>query len=156
MSRSRSEKHHPKSHTPADLRSPKSFPDFSPLLADTARPLLCPLLRVEMATSRHLIRQQGCRGGAGRLASARLDSETPWPLAIARAARASRPRADGSPGALNPGTSWRRAPRCFGEGRLTDCLFLTKAGLSACAVVKDVRASDLPWIPDEGYHRSTA
>jgi len=44
--------------------------------------------------------------------------------------------------------------RGFGEGRSPDCLFLTKAGLSACAEVKDVRASDLPWVPDEGYRGS--
>ena len=41
--------------------------------------------------------------------------------------------------------------RGFGEGRPPDCLILTKAGLDACAEVKGVRASDLPWIPDEGY-----
>jgi len=36
-----------------------------------------------------------------------LDAETPWSLAILKAdARASRPRADGSAGAPNPGTSW--------------------------------------------------
>jgi Replication-relaxation len=44
--------------------------------------------------------------------------------------------------------------RGFGEGRPPDCLFLTKAGLSACAEVKGVRASDLSWIPDEGYRGS--
>ena len=44
--------------------------------------------------------------------------------------------------------------RGFGEGRPPDCLFLTKAALSVCAEVKGVRASDLPWIPDEGYRGS--
>jgi Replication-relaxation len=42
----------------------------------------------------------------------------------------------------------------FGQGRPPDCLFLTKAGLSACAEVKGVRASDLSWIPDERYQGS--
>ena len=41
--------------------------------------------------------------------------------------------------------------RGFGEGRPPDCLFLTKAGLSDCAEVKGVRASDLSWIPNESY-----
>ena len=44
--------------------------------------------------------------------------------------------------------------RGFGEGRPPDCLFLTKVGLSACAEIKGVRASELPWIPDEGYRGS--
>jgi hypothetical protein len=44
--------------------------------------------------------------------------------------------------------------RGFGEGKPPDCLFLTKAGLSACAERKGVRASDLPWIPDESYRGS--
>jgi len=44
--------------------------------------------------------------------------------------------------------------RGFGEGRPPDCLFLTNAGLIACAELKGVRASDLPWIPDEGYRSS--
>jgi len=44
--------------------------------------------------------------------------------------------------------------RGFGEGRPPDCLFLTKAGLSAIAEARGVRASDLPWIPDEGYRGS--
>jgi len=44
--------------------------------------------------------------------------------------------------------------RGFGEGRPPDCLFLTKAGLSACAESKGVRASDLSWVPDEGYRAS--
>jgi hypothetical protein len=46
------------------------------------------------------------------------------------------------------------ARRGFGEGRPPACLFLTKAGLNACADVRGVRASDLPWTPDEGYRSS--
>jgi hypothetical protein len=44
--------------------------------------------------------------------------------------------------------------RGFGEGRPPDCLLLTKAGHRAYAEVKGVRASDLSWIPDEGYRGS--
>jgi hypothetical protein len=44
--------------------------------------------------------------------------------------------------------------RNFGQGRPVDCLFLTKLGSRACARAKGVRASDLPWIPDEGYRDS--
>jgi len=44
--------------------------------------------------------------------------------------------------------------RGFGEGRPPDCLFLTKAGLNACAEARGVRASELPWIPDEDYRGS--
>jgi len=44
--------------------------------------------------------------------------------------------------------------RGFGEGRPPDCLFLAKAGLSVCAEIRGVRASDLSWIPDEGYRSS--
>ncbi len=44
--------------------------------------------------------------------------------------------------------------RNFGEGRPPDCLYLTKLGRSVCAEAKGVRASDLPWIPDEGYQES--
>jgi len=44
--------------------------------------------------------------------------------------------------------------RGFGEGRPPDCLLLTKGGLSAIAQAKGVRASDLSWIPDEGYRDS--
>jgi len=44
--------------------------------------------------------------------------------------------------------------RNFGQGRPPDCLFLTKLGLSACAKAKGVRASDLSWIPDDGYRDS--
>jgi len=44
--------------------------------------------------------------------------------------------------------------RGFGEGRAPDCLFLTKGGLSALATARGVRASDLSWIPDEGYRGS--
>jgi hypothetical protein len=61
---------------------------------------------VEMAASRHLVRQHGCRGGGGRIATAGRMRKTPWSLAIAEAgARALRPRADGSAGEPNPGTS---------------------------------------------------
>ncbi len=42
----------------------------------------------------------------------------------------------------------------FGEGRPPACWFLTKTGLSACAEAKDVRASDLSWIPDSSYKES--
>ena len=41
--------------------------------------------------------------------------------------------------------------RGFGEGRPPACWFLTKAGLAEIAVAKDVRPSDLPWIPDQSY-----
>lgn len=44
--------------------------------------------------------------------------------------------------------------RAFGEGRPPDCLHLTKLGLIACADAKGVRASDLSWIPDQGYRGS--
>jgi len=44
--------------------------------------------------------------------------------------------------------------RGFGEGRPPDCLLLIEAGLSAIAEARGVRASDLPWIPDEGYRLS--
>lgn len=44
--------------------------------------------------------------------------------------------------------------RGFGEGRPPDCLFLTKPGLSSLAEARGVRASDLPWIPDESYRGS--
>ena len=44
--------------------------------------------------------------------------------------------------------------RGFGEGRPPACWFLTKAGLSACSEAKDVRASDLSWIPDSSYKES--
>ena len=41
--------------------------------------------------------------------------------------------------------------RGFGEGRPPACWFLTKAGLSEIAEAKDVRVSDLPWVPDHSY-----
>jgi hypothetical protein len=39
----------------------------------------------------------------------------------------------------------------FGEGRPPACFILTKAGLSEIAKAKDVRVSDLPWVPDHSY-----
>jgi hypothetical protein len=44
--------------------------------------------------------------------------------------------------------------RGFAEGRPPACWFLTKTGLAEIAECKGVRASDLSWIPDEGYRRS--
>jgi len=44
--------------------------------------------------------------------------------------------------------------RGFAEGRPPACWFLTKTGLAVIAECKGVRASDLSWIPDEGYRRS--
>jgi hypothetical protein len=44
--------------------------------------------------------------------------------------------------------------RGFGEGRPPACWFLTKEGLAAIAEAKDIRASDLPWVPDHGYRTS--
>jgi len=44
--------------------------------------------------------------------------------------------------------------RGFGEGRPPACWFLTKEGLTAIAEAKDIRASDLPWVPDHGYRTS--
>jgi hypothetical protein len=44
--------------------------------------------------------------------------------------------------------------RAFGEGRPPDCFLLTKLGVIACSDAKGVRASDLPWIPDESYRGS--
>jgi hypothetical protein len=41
--------------------------------------------------------------------------------------------------------------RGFGEGRPPACWFLTKAGLSEIAETKDIRVSDLPWVPDHSY-----
>jgi len=41
--------------------------------------------------------------------------------------------------------------RRFGEGRPPACWFLTKAGLSEIAEAKDIRVSDLPWVPDHSY-----
>jgi Replication-relaxation len=41
--------------------------------------------------------------------------------------------------------------RGFGEGRAPACWHLTKPGLVYIADAKDVRASDLPWVPDSSY-----
>jgi hypothetical protein len=41
--------------------------------------------------------------------------------------------------------------RGFGEGRPPACWFLTKRGLAEIADAKDVRTSDLPWIPEHSY-----
>jgi Replication-relaxation len=41
--------------------------------------------------------------------------------------------------------------RGFGEGRAPACWYLTKAGLVEIADAKDVRTSDLPWVPDSSY-----
>jgi hypothetical protein len=41
--------------------------------------------------------------------------------------------------------------RGFGEGRPPACWFLTKPGLAQIADAKDVRVSDLPWVPDHSY-----
>jgi hypothetical protein len=44
--------------------------------------------------------------------------------------------------------------RGFGEGRPPACWYLTKPGLAEIGEAKGVRASDLSWIPDEGYRGS--
>jgi hypothetical protein len=41
--------------------------------------------------------------------------------------------------------------RGFGEGRAPACWHLTKAGLVEIGDAKDVRTSDLPWVPDSSY-----
>jgi hypothetical protein len=41
--------------------------------------------------------------------------------------------------------------RGFGEGRAPACWFLTKLGVVEIADAKDVRASDLAWVPDVSY-----
>ncbi len=41
--------------------------------------------------------------------------------------------------------------RGFGEGRAPACWHLTKPGLVEIADAKDVRVSDLPWVPDQSY-----
>ena len=41
--------------------------------------------------------------------------------------------------------------RGFGEGRAPACWHLTKQGLVEIADAKDVRVSDLPWVPDSSY-----
>jgi hypothetical protein len=44
--------------------------------------------------------------------------------------------------------------RGFGEGRAPACWYLTKPGLVEMADAKDVRTSDLPWVPDSSYRTS--
>jgi hypothetical protein len=44
--------------------------------------------------------------------------------------------------------------RGFGEGRAPACWYLTKPGLAEIADAKDVRVSDLPWVPDYSYRSS--
>jgi hypothetical protein len=44
--------------------------------------------------------------------------------------------------------------RGFGEGRAPACWYLTKPGLVEIADAKDVRTSDLPWVPDSSYRTS--
>jgi hypothetical protein len=44
--------------------------------------------------------------------------------------------------------------RGFGEGRAPACWHLTKQGLVEIADAKDVRVSDLPWVPDSSYRTS--
>ncbi|HEX6579298.1 MAG TPA: replication-relaxation family protein [Actinomycetota bacterium] len=44
--------------------------------------------------------------------------------------------------------------RGFGEGRAPACWHLTKEGLVEIADAKDVRTSDLPWVPDSSYRSS--
>jgi Replication-relaxation len=44
--------------------------------------------------------------------------------------------------------------RGFGEGRPPACWFVTKAGLNEIADAKDMRVSDLPWVPDGSYRAS--
>jgi hypothetical protein len=41
--------------------------------------------------------------------------------------------------------------RGFGEGRAPACWYLMKPGLIEIADAKDVRTSDLPWVPDSSY-----
>jgi Replication-relaxation len=41
--------------------------------------------------------------------------------------------------------------RGFGEGKAPACWYLTKPGLVEIADAKDVRTSDLPWIPESSY-----
>jgi hypothetical protein len=44
--------------------------------------------------------------------------------------------------------------RGFGEGRAPACWYLAKSGLVEIAGAKDVRVSDLPWVPDSSYRTS--
>jgi hypothetical protein len=41
--------------------------------------------------------------------------------------------------------------RGFGEGRPPACWYLTKPGLVEIADAKEIRVSDLPWVPDRSY-----
>ena len=45
--------------------------------------------------------------------------------------------------------------RGFGEGRLPTCWYLTKPGLVEIADAKEIRVSDLPWVPDRSYRTNT-
>jgi Replication-relaxation len=44
--------------------------------------------------------------------------------------------------------------RGFGEGRPPACFILMKPGLAEIADARDVRVSDLPWVPDHSYRGS--
>jgi hypothetical protein len=44
--------------------------------------------------------------------------------------------------------------RGFGEGKAPACWHLTKPGLVEIADARDVRTSDLPWVPDHSYRSS--
>jgi hypothetical protein len=44
--------------------------------------------------------------------------------------------------------------RGFGEGRAPACWYLTKPGMVEIADAKDIRTSDLPWVPDSSYRTS--
>ena len=44
--------------------------------------------------------------------------------------------------------------RGFGEGKAPACWYLTKPGCVEIADAKDVRTSDLPWVPDSSYRTS--
>jgi hypothetical protein len=45
--------------------------------------------------------------------------------------------------------------RGFGEGRPPACWYLTKPGLVEIADAKEIRVSDLPWVPDRSYRTNT-
>ena len=45
--------------------------------------------------------------------------------------------------------------RGFGEGRPPTCWYLTKPGLVEIADAKEIRVSDLPWVPDRSYRTNT-
>jgi hypothetical protein len=90
---------------PADLGSPKAPHQLAPPRRHDCSPSGA-FVRVETATSRQLGSPAGMPWRRRQDRHRRPDAETPWSLAIAKAdARASRPRADGSAGAPNPGTS---------------------------------------------------